>query len=237
MNILAIDTSGPVCGVCVSKDALICYEANCINKYTHSVNMMPMIEEALQKTGLDINGVDLFAAVKGPGSFTGVRIGISAVKALAHACGKPCIGIDALEALAYGVSAYGGLICPVQDARAGQVYGAIFRSDGESVTRLSPDEPIRIEEFCQKAGSFRSDNEKVLFLGDGMPVHRETISSLMNEYALFAPANLCYLHASSVSVLAQKQQANAVDCYSLSPFYLRAPQAERQKNLRENGHE
>ena len=234
MNILAIDTSGPVCGVCISKNGLICYEANCLNKNTHSVNMMPMIEEALGKAGLDISEIDLFAGVKGPGSFTGVRIGISAVKALAHACNKPCVGIDALEALACGVSVFNALICPIQDARASQVYGAIFRSDNGKLTRLSSDEPISIEDYCKKVSSY---NENALFIGDGMPVHRERIVQLMGYNAVFAPANLIYLHASSVAVLAAASLNTVSDCYSLSPLYLRAPQAEHQKNLKETGHE
>ena len=100
MIILAMDTSGPVAGVAILCDGKLAYEGAAVNKMTHSVNMMPMVEEALTRSALDIADIDLFAAVTGPGSFTGVRIGVTAVKGMAHGAGKPCIGVDALEALA-----------------------------------------------------------------------------------------------------------------------------------------
>lgn len=104
----------------------VAYEGAAVNRLTHSVNLMPMIEEALSRSGLDISAVDLYAVVTGPGSFTGVRIGVSAVKGMAHGAGKPCVGVDALEALASGLCLTDCLLCPIQDARAGQVYGAAF---------------------------------------------------------------------------------------------------------------
>ena len=127
MKLLAIDTSGPVCGVAVLEDGRILYEGAAVNKLTHSVSLMPMVEEALNKCSTDISEIELYAAVVGPGSFTGVRIGVSAVKGMAHGAGKPCVAVDALEALAWGVSLMPDLICPIQDARAGQVYGAAFQ--------------------------------------------------------------------------------------------------------------
>lgn len=232
MNILAIDTSGPVCGVSVMRDGRIVWEACAMNKLTHSVSMMPMTEEALTHSGITLHDIDLFAAVKGPGSFTGVRIGISAVKALSHAEGKPCVGINALEAIAQGASVFDGIICPIQDARAGQVYGAFF--EGMTMKRLLEDTPINIEAFCNQASEF---GKPLLFLGDGMPVNRDRIRLLLGNKALFANESMYYLHPASVAVLAQKYAASAVDYQSLSPLYLRPPQAERQKNLREKGHE
>ena len=103
MNLLAVDTSGPVAGVAVLKDGEVAYEGAAVNRLTHSVNLMPMIEEALGRAGLDVSEIGLYAAVTGPGSFTGVRIGVSAVKGMAHGAGKPCVGVDALEALAAAV--------------------------------------------------------------------------------------------------------------------------------------
>ena len=110
----------------VLKDGEVAYEGAAVNRLTHSVNLMPMIEEALGRAGLDVSEIGLYAAVTGPGSFTGVRIGVSAVKGMAHGAGKPCVGVDALEALAAGACLTDALICPIQDARAGQVYGAAF---------------------------------------------------------------------------------------------------------------
>ena len=232
MNILAIDTSGPVCGVSVCCDEKVCYEAIAVNKMTHSVSLMPMVEEALTHSGISMDKIDLFAAVMGPGSFTGVRIGISAVNALAHAAGKPCIGIDALETMAKGNELFDGIICPIQDARAGQVYGALF--EGGTLTRLCDDEPMKIEDFCEKAAGF---GQKMLFMGDGMPVHREKIKSLLGEKAVFAPGSNAYLRPSCAALLTLQKADEAVAYTDLKPLYLRPPQAERQKNLRETGHE
>lgn len=232
MNILAIDTSGPVCGVAILKDGKVCWEAAAMNKLNHSVSLMPMIEEAFSHTDMTPGSIDLFAAVKGPGSFTGVRIGISAVKALAHVKNKPCIGIDALEAMAHGAGYFDGVLCPIQDARAGQVYGAFF--DGRTLERLMEDEALKIEEYCGKAESF---GRSLLFLGDGMPVLRDKIASLLPEKAFFAPENLYYLHPAAAAVLALKKLPEQTDYLSISPLYLRPPRAEKQKNLVEHQHE
>ena len=132
MNILMIDTSGPACGVAIMRDGRLIYEAELVNKQTHSQRVMPMADAALAMNDMTAAEIDVFGAVTGPGSFTGVRIGVSTVKALAHAAGKPCVAVDALEALAANVTAFDGVVCPILDARAQQVYGAIFKN-GERV--------------------------------------------------------------------------------------------------------
>ena len=104
MRILALDTSGPVCGVAVAHEGGVLYEAAAENRFTHSASLLAMVDEAFTHTGLSVGEIDLFAAVVGPGSFTGVRIGVSTVKGLAHGAAKPCVAIDALEALAAGVA-------------------------------------------------------------------------------------------------------------------------------------
>ena len=232
MNLLALDTSGPVAGVCVVKDDQIVYEGMAINRFTHSVSMMPMVEEAFAHSGLTIDQMDALAVTVGPGSFTGVRIGVSTVKGMAHGAGKACIPVDALEAMADSVPFYNGIVCPIQDARAGQVYGAAF--EGQSMKRLLADEPIRLEDYLEKASAF---GKKMLFLGDGMPVHKERIAEILGEKAIFAPAHLAYLRPAAAAQLAWEKQNEAVSYLDLQPLYLRAPQAERQKNLREKGHE
>ena len=168
MILFCMDTSGPVAGVALMEDGAIRYEAMAVNRLTHSRSILPMTEEAYEKTGLKIEDTDFFAVVSGPGSFTGVRIGVSTVKGLAHALHKPCIAVDALEAMARGCILFDGVICPIQDARAGQVYGAAFR--GGTGERLLQDEPVRLEEYIEKVSAL---GDRLLFLGDGMPVHRE----------------------------------------------------------------
>ncbi len=232
MILFCLDTSGPVAGVALMEDGAVRYEAMAVNAFTHSQSILPMAEEAYRHTGLDIGQTDLFAVTVGPGSFTGVRIGVSTVKALAHAEGKPCVAVDALEAMAAGVQPFPGVICPIQDARAGQVYGAAF--EGGTLRRLFQDEPIKIEEFLEKTAAF---GQPMLFLGDGMPVHRDNIGRILGERARFAPAHLAFLRPASAAYLAWEKREEAVSYRELSPLYLRPPQAERQKNLREKGHE
>ena len=140
--------------------------------------------------------------------------------------------MDALESMANGVMPFDGIICPIQDARAGQVYGAAF--EGQSMKRLFADEPIKLEEYLEKVSAF---GKKMLFLGDGMPVHREKIAELLGEKAIFAPVHLAFLRPAAAAQLAWEKQSEAVSYLDLQPLYLRAPQAERQKNLREKGHE
>ena len=135
MNILAIDTSGPVCGVAILSDGAIRFSQTVLNRRTHSVNLMPMVDAAFSYTGLTLADMDRLACVVGPGSFTGVRLGVSTVKGLAHGAGKPCVAVNALEALAAGVGRFDGLICPLQDARAGQVYAALFRNGAQLAAR------------------------------------------------------------------------------------------------------
>ena len=121
MLIFSLDTSGPTAGVALWLDGTIVYEAVVKNKMTHSESIMPMTEEAYLRAGLNVKDTDYFCAVTGPGSFTGVRIGVTAVKAMAHAAKKPCIEVRALEAMARSAGFPFGLVCPMQDARAGQV--------------------------------------------------------------------------------------------------------------------
>ncbi len=228
--LLAIDTSGPVAGVALLKDGCLAYEAAAVNKLTHSGSLMPMVEEAYTRASLSIDQTDFFAVTVGPGSFTGVRIGVSTVKALAHVRNTPCIAVDALESMAAGIQLFDGILCPIQDARAGQVYGAAF-ADG---FRLMPDTPLKIEEYCEAILRY---NRPALFTGDGMPVHRAAISRIMGEAARFAPPHLAYLRPAALAALAFDKRDQAVDYLQLQPLYLRAPQAERQKNLRGLGHE
>ena len=232
MILLCLDTSGPVAGVALMENGAVRYEAMAVNAFTHSQSILPMAEEAYQKTGLFIGQTDYFAVTVGPGSFTGVRIGVSTVKALAHAAGKPCVAVDALESMAKGAELFPSVICPIQDARAGQVYGAAFR--GGSLERLMADEPIKLEDYLARVSAF---GDECLFLGDGMPVHREKIAEILGSRARFAPPHLCYLRPAAAAALAWDRKEQAVDYLSLSPLYLRPPQAERQKNLREKGHE
>ena len=225
MKLLVMDTSGPVCGVAVMEDEKVLCEYTAQNRNTHSANLMPMAEAALQSAGKTIGEMDAIAAVTGPGSFTGVRIGVATAKGLAHGAGIPCIPVDALEALSISAGGFDGVICPIQDARAGQVYGAAFR-DGK---RMTADEPLKLEDFLEKILPF---GERFLFLGDGVPVHREKILEILGEKAVFAPAHLNYLRPSAAGVLALRSETRT-DYLNLQATYLRPPNAQKNKKLLE----
>ena len=229
LKILAIDTSGPVCGVAVMRDGAVVYEASAINKMTHSVNLLPMIDAAMQSAGLTIADLDRIAVVSGPGSFTGVRIGVSTVKGLAHAHNTPCVAVDALEAMAAGVGDFAGVVCPIQDARAGQVYGAAFSNGENRPERLMDDIPLKLEEYVETIQSF---GDRFMFLGDGMPVHRAKLEKLLGEAAVFAKPQLAFLRPASAAYLASLAE-ETVDYLALEPLYLRAPNAALNKKLTE----
>ncbi len=228
MLILAIESSAKAASAALCRDGEILSHSFQRSGLTHSATLLPMIDGMLRCAGIEKNDVDAVAVARGPGSFTGVRIGVSTVKALAHATGRPCIAVDALEAMAAGVQPYEGVICPIQDARAGQVYGAAFR--GGDLSRLLPDEPIKLEEYLEKVSAF---GRPMLFLGDGMPVHRAAIAGILGEKARFAPPHLAFLRPAAAAFLAWNRLDQAVPYQNLSPLYLRPPQAERQRNLRE----
>lgn len=230
MKILVIDTSGPVCGTAVMDENKVYSEYTAQNKNTHSASLMPMIEAALNAAGTELKNMDAIAAVTGPGSFTGVRIGVATAKGMAHGAGLPCIPVDALEALAVSAGDFDGLVCPIQDARAGQVYGAVFR-DGE---RLTGDRPMKLEDYLDQAEKL---GDRFLFLGDGASVHHDAINVRLGGKAAFAPVYRSYLRPSAAGWIALNR-GEKTDYLSLEATYLRPPNAQKNKKLLEAmGHE
>lgn len=227
MKLLAMDTSGPVCGVAILTESGVAYECAAVNKLTHSTNLMPMVEAAFASTGLSLADMDRIAVVTGPGSFTGVRIGVSTAKGLAHGADKPCVAVDALEAMAAGAGDFDGVICPLQDARAGQVYGAAFASGEARPVRLMDNIPLKVEDFV---AAVQPLGKRFLFLGDGMPVHRARLQALLGDAAVFAPAHRASLRPAAAAHLASLTD-ETVDYLALAPMYLRAPSAERNRRL------
>ncbi|MBQ7785346.1 MAG: tRNA (adenosine(37)-N6)-threonylcarbamoyltransferase complex dimerization subunit type 1 TsaB [Clostridia bacterium] len=232
MNILMIDTSGPACGVAIAQDGRVICELQLTSGKTHSQRVMPMVDQALEMCEMAVSDVDLFGVVVGPGSFTGVRIGVSTAKALAHAAAKPCIGIDALEALAANATDFDGVICPILDARAQQVYGAMFEA-GMPPVRMMDDEAEKLTLFLDRVERTGCD---ALFVGDGVAAFESQIRERLGARAHFAPMQHQGLRAASACALAMeyaKDEENLKDCMTLLPLYLRAPQAERERAAKE----
>lgn len=227
MRILAVDTSSAVATVAiVDGEKLVCEEI-LNNKLTHSETIMPMIKAVLDKSELQVSDIDVFAAVTGPGSFTGLRIGVSAVKALAHAVNKPCVAVSTLEAMAYNFVFSDKLICPIMDARRGEVYNAVYRFNNDAAEEVRAERAITLEECCQ---DIKTIGKQTVFLGDGLPVFRERIKELLGDLALFAPANLNAQMAASAAIAARNKEQ--IEYTRLTPVYLRKSQAERERENR-----
>ncbi|MBQ9112227.1 MAG: tRNA (adenosine(37)-N6)-threonylcarbamoyltransferase complex dimerization subunit type 1 TsaB [Clostridia bacterium] len=222
---MALDSSATVAAVALCEDERLLAEYTVNNGNTHSETLLPMVESLLGHFSLTARDIDLFAVSSGPGSFTGVRIGAATVKGLAFGMNKPCVGVSTLEALAYNLSGFGGLICPVMNARRSQVYTALFRSDGKTLTRLMPDSAIAISELddilCTYVG------ETVMLCGDGYDITKE---GLKKTAVADTPERLRYQSAYSVAAVAHKEflSGNAVSDSELKVNYLRPSQAERE---------
>ena len=225
MTLLVIDTSGPVCGTAVMDREKVYSEWTAQNRNTHSVNLMPMVEAVLNAAGKTLKEMDAVAAVTGPGSFTGVRIGVATAKGLAHGAGLPCIPVDALEALSRSAGAFDGIVCPIQDARAGQVYGAAFRG-GE---RVRENAPMKLEDYLASVSDLGG---RFLFTGDGVAVHREAIRAILGDAACFAPTDRCFLRPAAAGALAL-EKGKITDYLGLEASYLRPPNAQKNKKLLE----
>ena len=228
-TVLAIDTSGPVAGCAVLKDGKIIHQIAMNHGLTHSETIMPAVDEALSAVGLACGDVDVFAAVAGPGSFTGVRIGVCAAKGLAHGVGKPCCAVHALEALAMNFYGFDGLCCPILDARRGQVYCAAFDMKNGLPERALADAAEPLSDFLARL----PEDRRLAFVGDGVPVHGEAVRRALGERALIAPPNLRDLRADAACLLAAARPESWVEAKLLRPIYLRAPQAERERKARE----
>lgn len=224
MNILAIDTSALTATAAVLSGETLLGEISTTTSLTHSQTIMPMIDELLKKVSLDISEIDLFACSEGPGSFTGLRIGIGTVKGLAYGLEKPVVGVSTLEALAHNIAFTDCVISPIMDARRGQVYNALYKWNCGRLECIAEPRALPVEELCSEL------SKKAVFVGDGVKVHREKISELLGEKALFAPPQHCLQRAGSVAYAALDKEA--VSAEELTAVYLRKPQAERERDER-----
>ena len=227
INILALDTSGPVCSVAVLAGDALRYEARAVNKLTHSRNLMPMVDEALAKAGVDLSELSHIAAVVGPGSFTGVRIGVAAAQGMSRGLHVSCISINALEAMACSLPPLDAVVCPIRDARADQVYGAAFHWQ----QRLKPDVAMKLDAFLEQVSLL---GEHLFFLGDGAVAYQQRIVDALGNKAQIAPPHLIQPGAAAAATLAAGRLEQAVEPGQLMPLYQRAPQAERLRAQRES---
>lgn len=225
MNILAVDTATRTCSVAVLVDGEVSVELMDVSGETHSRHLMTMVDRAVYESGVDVGGFDGFAVTRGPGSFTGLRIGISAVKGLAAAAGKPVAGISSLKVLAAQAAGTADLIYTVLDARRNEVYGAGFRHyDG----RL---DQVRPEVVMPPEAAVEGIDENCLLVGDGVRVYRERLLGVLGPLASVAPPDCHVIRASTIGYLALEafgRGAGAAPA-ALVPSYIRQSYADPKR--------
>ena len=219
MRILALETSAKAVSAAVTEDGKVLCSGYQDTGLTHSRTLMPIVEGILRNTGLTVQDCDAIAVAAGPGSFTGIRIGVSAAKGLAFAADKPAVGVSTLAAMARNVA-----FCAM-DARRQQVYNAVFEAKDGSLTRLTPDRAIALEEL---AAELREDPRPKIIVGDGARLCLAHMAEAGIPCRL-APAHLVMQNAMSVALEAEELAAagKLVSPQALEPVYLRPAQADR----------
>lgn len=228
MRILAIDSSGLVASVAVIEDEQILADYSVNYKKTHSQTLVPMLDEIKKMIELDLSTIDAIAIAKGPGSFTGLRIGSATAKGLGLALNVPLIPVGTLEGLAMNMWGSPNLICPIMDARREQVYTGVYRFVDGKLETVIDQCPIAVEELCEKLNSLE---KKVVFLGDGCPVYSDKITELMKIPYEYAPAHMNRQRAASIGALAALYfaEGKTETASEHKPEYLRLSQAERER--------
>ncbi len=235
MKIIALDSSGLVASVAIVEDELLIGEYNIQYKKTHSQTLLPMLDELRKMVELDLDTIDAIALAKGPGSFTGLRIGSATAKGLGLALKKPIIEIPTLAGLACNLYGTDKLVCPIMDARRNQVYTGVYefvKKEGTPVQyrlhTLTEQCAISIEEIAEICNAF---GREVIFLGDGVPVFAQKLAELLKVPYGFAPAHMNRQRAAAFGILASVyyEEGKMVDAKDHAPDYLRLSQAEREK--------
>ncbi len=217
---------------CMASTAALCDERVLVaqtvvnRKKTHSEMMMPQIEQMFKSAEIDPSDVDVFAAAVGPGSFTGVRIGVATAKAMAQAAKKPCVAVSTLEALAYSSKLFDGIVSPILDARRDQVYNALFDCKSGVMTRLIEDRALALSDLFAE---LKELDKNILFVGDGTLVFEEDIKAALGEKAFFAPKTISMNLGGAVAEIGAEKYKNgeSVTYDKLVPSYVRLSQAER----------
>ena len=226
MKILAVDSSAKSASVAVADDEKLISESFVNVGLTHSETLMPMIESTLKTAGIGINDIERFCVTTGPGSFTGIRIGISAVKGMAQPQNKLCYGVSTLEAMAYYNEDFDGIICCAMDARRSQVYCALFSCSKKEIKRITQDIAISIDELYNNLREYSCD---ILLAGDGAELCFKQFGDKLPGVTL-ASEQTRFQRAYGAVLAALHQNVNAVEAQNLNPVYLRPSQAERELN-------
>lgn len=230
MKTLALETSAKSVSVAVTENGTLLAQAYQDRGLTHSVTLMPLLDGMLKTAGLTLDDMDIIAVAQGPGSFTGIRIGVSAAKGLAWAKALPCCGVSTLEAMAYGVTDFEGVVVGAMDARRQQVYNALFRTENGCVTRLCADRAVAMELVAEELAAIP---EPKLIVGDGAVLLYDFLQKAGIGCRLSSPLHR-QQSAAGVALAAEHLAAQGLTCSAqeLQPVYLRLSQAERERLAR-----
>lgn len=234
MKILNIECSAVPCSVAVTEDSRVLASSFINVKLTHSQTLMPMLENTLKAAKLTINDIDGLAVSAGPGSFTGIRIGISAIKGLAAPKHLPCVGVSTLLAMAENFKDSDSIVCAVMDARCNQVYNAIFDIQNGEITRLCEDRALMCEELAEEIKKLSQSHKKsVIIVGDGADIFYPFVADIENIKK--ATGQNLTQNAVGVALAAEEsfKSGDTVAPSELLPIYLRLPQAERELKRRQ----
>jgi tRNA threonylcarbamoyladenosine biosynthesis protein TsaB len=223
MKVLGIDTSTSCGSVGLTDDGEVIADYLLNISVTHSERLLGAIEFVLKEARCNIENIDGLAISIGPGSFTGLRIGVSTIKGLAFTTGKPVVGVSTLDALASQIATTPYLICPILDARKSEVYTAFYRYEkGNFLKRLSTDQTLPPEELVKRI------KEQTIFLGDGIKTYGEFLLKSLPSLAIFPPAPLHIAHGSMVAKLGSEllQKGEYLDLATFAPIYIRPSEAE-----------
>lgn len=223
MKVLAIETATLAGSIAIVDDSEGLIGEVVINaRIAHTERLMPSIVWLLDASGISIKEIDVFAVSIGPGSFTGLRIGLSTVKGFAFATDKPIIAVPTLDAFARNIPFCERLICPMLDARKNEVYAALYRWDNDCCTKIMPETAIKPEDLLKNIV------EPVVFMGEGSRIYKNLISELLKTKAVFAPPSKMSPSASTIAEIAieKVRQGITADPVSLVPLYIRKSEAE-----------
>lgn len=226
MKILALDTSSQAASCAVIEDNKLIAENFLNNALTHSQTIMPMVEFTLKNAGFSLNDIDLLATNTGPGSFTGLRIGISCIKGMSYAMDIPCAAISTLHSLSFNIIYHNGYIVPCMDARREQIYTAIFYCNNANLKRISKDCAVPIQEYKKE---LKKVDKPIILVGDGAEKTYNILCEDIKNIAV-APNNLLHQRAASTAAIAAKiSTGEYIAANELNPKYLRLPAAERER--------
>ena len=225
MKILALESSAKAASCAILSDGELLASAWQATGLTHSRTLLPMVEDMLKNSELSIQEMDAVAVAAGPGSFTGLRIGIAAVKGLAWAAEKPCIPVSTLEAMAWPLAHLEGNIVCAMDARRQQIYNAVFLAEGGELTRLREDRAVSLEEAAADVGEM---DGPMTIVGDGAGLCFDFLTARGVECRL-APVHLRQQSAVGVAMAAWRRRGENLSAQELTPVYLRLSQAERER--------